>query len=112
MPKPPEESFLIFFLSHDRKSIVLTEMAPYSHFERGPEKWVTILFSRPVELPAQFWVVLDFRAGQRKGVYVSYDTSSGGKHSRIGLPGTPASETKFGGDWIIELLPAKGEAVR
>jgi len=112
MPHAPDESFLIFFLNQDRKSILHTEMAPYSHFDRGPEKWVTTSFGRPVELPEHFWVVLDFRATQRKGVYVSYDTSSGGKHSRIGLPGTPALETKFGGDWMIELLPAKREAVR
>jgi hypothetical protein len=112
MPEAPDESFLIFFLSQDRKSILHTEMAPYSHFDRGSEKWVTISFSRPVELPDHFWVVLDFRASARKGVYVSYDTSSGGKHSRTGLPGTPALETKFGGDWMIELLPAKREAVR
>ena len=105
MPQAPEESFLIFFLSQDRKHILHTEMAPYSRFDRGPEKWVTIAFDRPVELPARFWVALDFRATQRKGVYVSYDTSTGGKHSRIGLPGTPAEETRFGGDWMIELVP-------
>jgi hypothetical protein len=82
-------------------------MAPYSAFERGPEKWVTVSFDRPVDLPGRFWVVLDFRATGRKGVYVSYDTSTGGKHSRIGLPGTPATEPKFGGDWMIELIPTK-----
>src|SRR5271157_1752383 len=105
MPQAPDESFLIFFLSQDRKHILHTEMAPYSHFGRGPEKWVTILFDLPVELPERFWVALDFRATQRKGVYVSYDTSTGGKHSRTGLPGTSAVETRFGGDWMIELIP-------
>ncbi len=105
MPQAPDESFLIFFLSQDRKHILHTEMAPYSHFDRGPEKWVTISFDRPIELPERFWVALDFRATQRKGMYVSYDTSTSGKHSRIGLPGTPAVETKFGGDWMIELVP-------
>jgi|SRR5271157_1072445 len=106
-PQAPNESFLIFFLDHDGKRILHTEMAPYSLFERGPEKWVTVSFDRPIDLPGRFWVALDFRATQRKGVYVSYDTSSGGKHSRIGLPGTPATEPKFGGDWMIELIPSK-----
>jgi hypothetical protein len=105
MPQAPDESFLIFFLSQDRKRILHTEMAPYSRFERGPEKWVTVSFDHPIELPERFWVALDFRATQRKGVYVSYDTSTGGKHSRIGLPGTSAVETRFGGDWMIELSP-------
>jgi hypothetical protein len=106
-PQAPNESFLIFFLDRDGKRILHTEMAPYSLFERGPEKWVTVSFDRPIDLPGRFWVVLDFRANQRKGVYVSYDTSTGGKHSRIGLPGTPATEPKFGGDWMIELIPLK-----
>ena len=43
---------------------------------------------------------------------MSYDTSTGGKHSRIGLPGTPSAETRFGGDWMIELVPAKRDAAR
>jgi hypothetical protein len=105
LPEAPDESFLIFFLNADRTRILHTEMAPYSLFERGAEKRVSVSFDKPVELPERFWVVLDFRAQQRKGVYVSYDTSTGGKHSRVGLPGTPASETKFGGDWMIEAIP-------
>jgi hypothetical protein len=68
---------------------------------------VTISFLEPVELPGRFWVALDFRAHQRKGVYVSYDTSTGGKHSRVGLPGMPSTETKFGGDWMIEAVLGK-----
>ena len=35
--QPPKESFLIYFLSKDRKRILHTEMAPYSLFKRGPE---------------------------------------------------------------------------
>lgn len=103
LPDPPEESFLIYFLTADRERIVATEMAPYSLFERGPEKWATIRFSQPVELPERFWIALDFRAHQRKGVYVSYDTSTKGEHSRVGLPGMPAVKTNFGGDWMIEV---------
>lgn len=107
MPQPPDESFLIYFLSPDRMQILHTEMAPYSLFKRGAEEWVTITFAKPVDLPEKFWTALDFRAHQRKGVFVSYDTSSKGKHSLIGLPGTPTTEPKFGGDWMIEAVPAK-----
>jgi RNA polymerase sigma-70 factor (ECF subfamily) len=103
-PQPPKESFLIYFLSGDQKRILHTEMAPYSVFERGDEKWVDVKFERPVELPKEFWVVLDFRAQQTKGVYVSFDTSSGGKHSRAGLPGIPSSPVRIGGDWMIEVI--------
>ncbi|MGO9924052.1 MAG: RNA polymerase sigma factor [Isosphaeraceae bacterium] len=106
-PQPPRESFLIYFLSHDQKRILHTELAPYSLFERGAENWVEVSFEHPVELPKQFWVVLDFRAHQTKGVFVSFDTSSGGKHSRQGLPGVPSSPVRIGGDWMIEAVLGK-----
>jgi RNA polymerase sigma-70 factor (ECF subfamily) len=106
-PQPPDESFLIYFLSEDRKRILHTEMAPYSLFERGSEQWVEVTFERPVELPKTFWVVLDFRANQNKGVYVSFDASTGGRHSLVGLPGTPTSRPRRGGDWMIEAVLAE-----
>jgi RNA polymerase sigma factor (sigma-70 family) len=107
-PQPPKESFLIYFLSGDQKRILHTEMAPYSLFNRGEDNnWVDVSFERPLELPKQFWVVLDFRAHQTKGVYVSYDTSSGGKHSRSGLPGLSSTPVRFGGDWMVEVMMGK-----
>jgi hypothetical protein len=107
VPKAPDEKFLIYFLNADATEIFSTQMAPYSLFERGDEKWVPIHFAKPVAVPKDFWVVLDFRAAQTKGVYVSYDTSSEGKHSKTGLPGLKPTDVDFAGDWMIELLPAK-----
>ena len=52
-PQAPDESFLIYFLDQDGKRILHTEMAPYSSFESGPEKWVTISFDHPVDLPGR-----------------------------------------------------------
>ena len=106
-PQPPDESFLIYFLSDDLKHIVHTEMAPYSLLDRGAEEWIDVRFDHPVVLPKTFWIALDFRATQSKGVYLSYDTSTGGAHSRIGLPGAPMSKVKFGGDWMIEAILGK-----
>ena len=103
----PDESFLIYFLTEDRKRVLHTEMAPYSLFERGAEQWVEVTFERPVELPKSFWVALDFRPHQTKGVYVSFDTSTGGRHSLVGLPGTPTSRPRRGGDWMIEAVLAE-----
>ena len=57
--------------------------------------------------PRSFWVVVDFRAAQTKGVYVSFDTTTGGKFSRVGLPGMPSSEVNFGGDWMIQAIFAE-----
>jgi len=105
-PDAPRESFLIYVLNEDLSEVISTEMAPYSLFERGGEKWVEVKFRKPIDLPQQFWVALDFRAGPRKGVYVSYDTSTDGKQSRVGLPGMEAKPTEFTGDWMIEVLAA------
>ncbi len=103
LPQAPKESFLIYFLSKDRKRILHTEMAPYALFKRGAEEWVEIKFESPIAgLPKSFWVVVDFRAHQTKGVYVSFDKTTGGKFSRVGLPGMPSSEVTFGGDWMIQ----------
>lgn len=106
-PEAPKESFLIYFLNQDMSEVLHTEMAPYSAFERGAEKWVEVKFRKPVEVPENVWVALDFRAGRTKGVYVSYDSSTDGKRSRIGLPGMEAKQTDFAGDWMIEVIPAK-----
>ena len=103
----PRESFLIYFLNEELTRILHTEMASYSLFERGPEGWVAVSFERPVELPKTFWIALDFRAAQTKGVFVSFDSSTGGKHSRAGLPGMRTSNVTFGGDWMIEASLAK-----
>lgn len=107
LPDPPDESFLIYFLTEDRGRILHTEMAPYSLFERGEERWVEVKFEGPVEVPGTFWIAVDFRPHQTKGVYVSFDTSTGGKHSLVGLPGLPTARPRRGGDWMIEAVLAE-----
>ena len=104
----PKESFLIYFMNKDRTRIIHTEMAPYSKFKRGAEEWVEVRFESPLAgLSKSFWIVIDFRAAQTKGVYVSYDTTTGGKYSRIGLPGMPSTAVDFGGDWMIQAIFAE-----
>jgi hypothetical protein len=102
--KPPKEDFLIYFLNEDMTEIIHTEKVPYSKFkDRKKMKWVRIGLKKPVEMPKTFWVVLAFDAKQTKGVYVSYDTSTGGKHSKVGLPNKPAADVDFKGDWMIRV---------
>ena len=107
MPDAPDEDFLVYVLDEDGKEVLNTQLAPYSLFKRGPEKWVNVRFRKPVEVPEEFWISLDFRPHQTKGVYVSYDTSSGGKNSKVGLPGQESSDVDFGGDWMVELVLSK-----
>jgi beta-lactamase regulating signal transducer with metallopeptidase domain len=108
LPQPPKEDFVIYFLNGDMSETVATKTAPYSRFKRGEPGWVEIKFPKPIEVPKEFWVCLDFRAHQTKGVYVSVDNSTDGSHSRIGLPGMESREANVGGDWMVEaLLDAK-----
>lgn len=103
MPQAPDEEFLIYVLSEDAMDIVHTETAPYKLFDRGDQKWVKVKFKKPVEVPASFWIALDFRAHKTKGVYVSFDTSTGGQYSKKGLPGQGTSDVDFAGDWMIQV---------
>jgi len=107
LPEAPNESFLVYLLSEDLSEVLHTETAPYSLFERGPEGWVDVVFGKARPVPQTFWVALDFRAHRTKGVYVSYDTSSGGQHSKVGLPGLQAAAVDFAGDWMIQVLLGK-----
>lgn len=100
-PEPPAEKFLIYVLSADRSKVVAVEMAPYSLFERGEEKWVTIPFDKQINVPEGGWIGVDFRPGRTKGVYVSYDSHAGAASSKVGLPGQEARDVEFAGDWMI-----------
>jgi RNA polymerase sigma-70 factor (ECF subfamily) len=111
LPQAPDEDFEITFLSDNREETLDSRVAPYHLFKRGKEQWVRVLFDKEVELPSAFWIALDFNAHQTKGVYLSYDTSTGGKYSRQGLPGDEAEpeETDFGGDWMVQVLLSRPE---
>jgi RNA polymerase sigma-70 factor (ECF subfamily) len=106
-PQPPKENFEISFVKDNFSEILGTELAPYSLFHRGASKWVAVKFRKPVELPKTFWIVLNFHAEPTKGVYVSYDTSTKGKHSRVGLAGDDKPQpVDFGGDWMVQVVTA------
>jgi RNA polymerase sigma-70 factor (ECF subfamily) len=109
LPQAPKEDFEITFLNEKRDETLHAEAAPYRLFNRGKEQWVRVAFKNEVELPRKFWVCLNFNAQQTKGVYVSYDTSTKGEYSRVGLPGDKdePKETDFKGDWMVQLLLAK-----
>lgn len=108
-PQPPNEDFEMTFVSEDFSEILMTEEAPYSLFQRGESKWTNVKFKKTVsDLPRTFWIVLNFHAEQRKGVYVSYDTSTKGVYSRIGLAGeNELREVEFKGDWMVQIQTGK-----
>jgi hypothetical protein len=107
-PQPPKEEVEIVILSEDMKEPLHTELVPYALFKRQKEnRWTLIPFDEPVDLPQTFWVVLNFNAEATKGVYVSYDTSTKGEHSRVGFNDEDAKATEFKGDWMVQAVLAK-----
>jgi len=106
-PQAPKEDFEVTILSADMKEVLHTELIPYSIFKRSKSRWTYLPFKSAVAVPQQFWIVLDFNAEAKKGVYVSYDTSTKGKYSRVGTTDENARETDFAGDWMVQVLLAK-----
>lgn len=94
-PQPPKEDFHVFLCDKDFK-LIADFPFPYSRFTRGEPDWVTLRM-KPVKVPAEFIICLDFHPERTKGVYISHDAE--GK-SLVGLPGKPAGYFT-GGDWLI-----------
>jgi len=109
-PKAPDEEIEISVVAQDEVELIHTEFVPYAKFKRGDARWTTIKFKEPVEVPAKFWVILDFDAQRTKGVYMSYDNSTKGKHSKTGLPGGESKAVAFGGDWMVQAMLTKPTA--
>jgi RNA polymerase sigma-70 factor (ECF subfamily) len=104
-PRPPAEDFVLRFMNEDMSEVLHERKAPYSLFKRGNAEWVTVRFDQPLQLSKVFWVAVNFSAERTKGVYVSYDSSTAGAHSRVGWPpDQPAEEPNFEGDWMIEAV--------
>jgi RNA polymerase sigma-70 factor (ECF subfamily) len=96
-PRPPREDFKVFLC--DEKFQKIAEFAfPYSKFERGESKWVTLQVRR-TKVPKTFILGVDFDPTQTKGVYVSHDKEGSGRSS-VGLPGDEPRPFKQG-DWLI-----------
>ena len=108
-PKAPDEDVDISIVSHDEADLIHTEPVPYGKFKRGDSRWTTIKFEEPIDVPAKFWIIMDFNAERTKGVYVSYDTSTEGKHSKTGVPGGKSKVVTFAGDWMVQAMLTKSD---
>jgi hypothetical protein len=105
-PQAPQEDFSIYLC--DVKFTVLKEFRrPYSLFERGPEKWYQIDLEA-TEVPPQFYLALNFRPTQTKGVYVGIDENAEKIFSRLGVPGSPLKEIDGKFNWMIRAVLTKG----
>lgn len=106
-PQAPEEEVEVSLVSDDEATVVHTELVPYAKFKRGESRWTTIEFKEALAVPDKFWVIFDFNAEATKGVYLSYDTSTGGQHSKTGVAGGASQAVTTGGDWMIQALLTK-----
>jgi RNA polymerase sigma-70 factor (ECF subfamily) len=104
-PQPPRENFKVF-LCDDQFRPIAEFAFPYSKFERGNPKWVT-LEVKPTKVPKTFILGVGFNPTQTKGVYLSHDGQGSGR-SLVGLPGEE-SQPFIQGDWLIraKVVPAQ-----
>lgn len=100
----PRGTFKIYIFSKDLTKILHTEVVSFQKYrDRGRFKWYMFPFKKPVTVPKEFWVVVDFNTPARQGIFVSYDTSTGGKHSLVGIPGQRPVPVGFKGDWMVKV---------
>ncbi len=102
--KAPDEDVEITVVDKDNRNVVHIEFVPYKKFKKGESRWSTIVFEEPVDVPAEYWVLLDFNAERTQGVYISFDTSTAGQHSKLAVPGGDFHEVSTGGDWMVQAL--------
>jgi hypothetical protein len=110
-PAAPREDFSVW-LCDDAFRPITEFKFPYSSFERGEAKWVSLRV-KPTAVPQKFIICIGFNPSARKGVFVSHDAKGSG-HSFSGLPGSPPRDFATG-DWMIRIevdrkgAPLKGE---
>jgi len=100
-PQPPKEDFTITLCDNNFKTVAWINK-PYSTFKRGKERWVPIPVA-PIELPAVFWINLNFSPGRTKGVYVGYDDTADECFSMTGLPDKTPRDIPEGYNWMVRL---------
>ena len=101
IPRRPNEDFKIYLCDEKFKTLE-TFTFPYSTFQRGNPKWVTMEV-KPTEVPAKFIICADFNPEATKGVYVHHDASGDAKKptSFVGLPEAGDPRPFKQGDWMI-----------
>lgn len=107
-PQAPKENVKITIVDEDGKT-VHAEPVPYATFKRGESKWTNVRFKDEIKVPKTFSAIVEFNAERTKGVFLSYDTNTGGKHSKTGVPGGVAKAVSFKGDWMIQAILTRSE---
>jgi len=107
LPKPPKEDFELYFMNEDMKDSFKKEKAPYKLIKRDDAQWYEVKFKESFKAPKTFWLIVNFNATANKGVCVHYDSSTGGKYSKIGMPGAELQDFGKGGDWMIKIITDK-----
>jgi hypothetical protein len=97
---PPKEDAFVWLCDGDFK-LIATFPFPYSTFERGDARWVTIPI-KPTLVPQRFVVCVGFNPTATKGVLVHHDTAGSGD-SFLGLPGRKGQLFQTG-DWLLRAI--------
>ncbi len=105
--QPPNEYFHIYLCNENFEAISDFPF-PYAIFQKGnkdgnPRGWVTLKIEPATKVPATFFVCVDFKPEQTKGIYVHHDAANSG-NSFIAIPGQPLTPADKQGDWMIRAI--------
>ena len=104
MPQAPKEDFTIYVMDEEHTKALYTEKRLTSSSTAVKRSGSPSDSRRRCRLPASSGSPLISRPHQTKGVYVSYDTSTGGEHSLVGIPTVEPQPVDFGGDWMVQAI--------
>lgn len=100
----PDADATLTILDEGHTTTLYSLTVPGRAFVRGAERWVTMKLPNPPQITGKFWVCIDFHAEQTSGVYVCYDTNTGGRYSMVGSPTVEPKPVDFKGDWMIQVM--------
>ncbi len=103
----PDADAALTILDEGHTTTLFTLTIPGRAFVRGAERWVTMKFPNPPRVTDKFWVCVDFHSEQTSGVYVCYDTNTGGRYSMVGSPTVEPKPVDFKGDWMIQAMVSR-----
>ncbi|MCC6485668.1 MAG: hypothetical protein IT209_12545 [Armatimonadetes bacterium] len=110
----PTDTYSVVVSDAQFKPIIRIEK-PLLNLSPSRETWQTVAITPAAKVDGRFYITLIFNSNIEKGIYVGVDEDNPSGDSKVGVPGTVASDVDSPLDWMIRAstqTPAQYEAVR
>lgn len=102
----PSDSFSVIISDSAFKPIIRIEK-PLMNLSPSRETWQTVAITPAAKVDGKFYVTLVYNSNLEKGIYIGVDSDSPSGYSKVGLPGTVASDVDAAMDWMIRASTQK-----